>query len=93
MKKLIKIKSAKYIKDYKIELSFNDNKKTTVDFLLFLKSNKHPDILKYLKVSVFKQFKIVNGDLDWNDFDLTFPITDLYENNILKNHQDSDNAS
>jgi hypothetical protein len=93
MKKLIKVKSAKYIKDYKIELIFNDNKKTTVDFLPFFKSSKHPDILKYLKVSVFKQFKIVNGDLDWNDFDLTFPITDLYENNILKNQADSDIAS
>jgi len=30
------------------------------------------------------KFQVVEGDLDWNDFDLTFPIWDLYQNQLMK---------
>ena len=39
-------------------------------------------IKKYLDETLFKQFKIVDGNLNWNDYDLIFPIYDLYQGKI-----------
>lgn len=79
---VITIISAEYIGEYKIKLSFNDNTIQLVDFFPFLNSSLNPLIRKYLDKQEFKKFKIDNGDLEWNDYDLCFPIADLYENNI-----------
>lgn len=81
----LKILSARYKGGYCIEIDFSDGEKKIVDFGPFLRLSKHPEIRKYLRVEEFKKFKVVEGDLDWNDFDLTFPIWDLYQNKILKN--------
>jgi len=35
-----------------------------------------------------KQFSITYGDLEWNDYELTFPIADLYLDQIV--HQEKD---
>ncbi|WP_347273483.1 DUF2442 domain-containing protein [Candidatus Kuenenia sp.] len=79
---VITIISAEYLGEYKIKLSFNDNTIQVVDFFPFLNSSLNPLIRKYLDKQEFKKFKIDNGDLEWNDYDLCFPIADLYENNI-----------
>lgn len=84
----LSITQASYINDYKIELTFNDGKIQVVDFGPFLKNSKHPEIKKYLELEKFKGFQIVDGDLDWDDFELTFPIWDLYTDNIFKNSKD-----
>ena len=39
-------------------------------------------IKKYLNPDEFKKFTIEYGDLTWNDYDLCFPIADLYEGKI-----------
>jgi len=39
---------------------------------------------KFLDINEFKKFKIEYGDLVWNDYEMCFPIIDLYEDNILK---------
>ena len=79
---LIEIKSAKYIGDFAIRITFNDGSNRLIDFKPFLESSLHPSIRKYLKVNKFLQFKIVGGNLNWNDYDLIFPIDDLYKGNI-----------
>lgn len=79
---IIIIKEAKYIKDYKIKITFNDNSIQLIDFYPFLDSSLNPHIRKYLDINEFKKFKINEGDLEWNDYDLCFPIADLYENKI-----------
>ena len=79
---LIEVELAKYIGDYAIRISFNDGKEILVDFKPFLSKSLHPSISKYLKENLFKQFKISNGNLNWNDYDLIFPVHDLYEGNI-----------
>ncbi len=53
-----------------------------VDFESFLKKSKHPDIRKYLNVEEFKNFSIVEGNLDWNDYELCFLTIDLYRGQI-----------
>lgn len=78
------IEEAKYIGDFAIRLSFNDGHKSLVDFKPFLEESKHPSIQKYLNESLFKDFQIKEGNLDWNDFDLCFSIEDLYKNTVSK---------
>lgn len=78
------IEDANFIGDFAIRLTFNDGHKTLVDFKPFLEESNHPAIQKYLNKKLFKSFQIKDGNLDWNDYDLCFPIEDLYKNNLLK---------
>jgi hypothetical protein len=80
---VITIERARYICDYKLELMFNDNSKQLIDFYPFLSVSLNPLIRKYLNPKEFSKFRIDDGDLEWNDYDLCFPIADLYENRIL----------
>ena len=79
---VILIEKVKHVGDYKLELIFNDNINHIVDFYPFLSKSLNPLIRKYLKPDEFSKFEIDEGDLEWNDYDLCFPIADLYENRI-----------
>jgi hypothetical protein len=91
--KILSIDTAVYINDYLIELHFNDGKVQKVDFEKFLKGSSHPEINKYLDLNLFKSFEVSEGDLIWNDYDLVFPIIDLYENRIDKSASKKSQAS
>jgi hypothetical protein len=82
MSKVINIQKANYIDDYKIYFEFDDGKKTTVDFQPFIFSSSHPDIKKYQDQKLFKKFNLDYGEIEWNDYELAFPIYDLYEGKI-----------
>ncbi|MDR3695728.1 DUF2442 domain-containing protein [Mucilaginibacter sp.] len=79
---VIEVTSANYIGDFAIRISFNDGNEELVDFKPFLLKSLHPSISKYLNENLFKQFEIINGNLNWNDYDLIFPVHDLYEGSI-----------
>jgi hypothetical protein len=81
-KMIIEILSAQYIEGYKIALAFSDGKKITVDFEPFLQKSTNPWIRRYLDLEKFKGFSLEYGDLIWDDYDLCFPIADLYEGGI-----------
>ena len=78
----VNIISAKQIADYKIELTFNDGIKKVIDFEPFLSSSQHPSIRKYLDKKKFTEFEVKNGNLNWNDYDLIFPLSDLKNGQI-----------
>jgi hypothetical protein len=79
---IIEIKSAKYIGDFAIRIFFNDGKHRLIDFKPFLESSLHPSIRKYLDEKKFMNFDLIDGNLNWNDYDLIFPIDNLYEGRI-----------
>jgi hypothetical protein len=79
---LIEIKTAKYIGDFAIRLFFSDGLNRLVDFKPFLESSLHPSIRKYLEEDRFKQFQIIEGNLNWNNYDLIFPVNDLYQGKL-----------
>jgi len=79
---LIEIDNAKYIGNFAIRIKFNDGVERLVDFKPFLFKSLHPAIKKYLIEEKFKNFKIADGNLNWNDYDLIFPLADLYEGSI-----------
>ena len=81
---IINIVKTEYFPPYTIHLWFSDGAEQLINFEQFLKKSNHPEIRKYLDKELFKSFSISHGRLDWNDYDLCFPIADLYEGTIIK---------
>lgn len=82
--KYLEVTEAKYVSGYNIRLTFNDGFMRVMDFEPFLRKALNPDITKYRQLRNFKKFHLHYGDLMWGDFDMIFPITDLYSGTILK---------
>lgn len=78
----ISIRSAEYLKDYLVKLVFDDGVERTINFMPFLLKAQHPHIKKYLDKTLFSKFDIVNGNLNWNDYQLIFPVNQLYKGQI-----------
>jgi len=76
--KLIDLRRAEYLDRYRLQLHFGDGKTTTANFEPFLKNSAHPEIRKYLQKKLFRNFELKHGQLTWNDFDLVFPLAELY---------------
>ena len=81
--KPIEVVSAEYETGYNIKLFFNDGTGVLIDFEPFLSKSLHPSITKCLDKSLFRNFEIVSGNLNWNDYDLIFPVEDLYKGDIF----------
>jgi len=79
---VIEISSARYIGDFAIRVFFNDGFSRLVDFKPFLEKSLHPSIRKYLDETRFKDYLIVDGNLNWNDYEMIFPIEDLYKGKL-----------
>lgn len=78
----LRIESAKYLSDFAIRIKFNDGTEKLVDFKPFLSKSLHPSVRKYLDEKIFADFDIVDGNLNWNDYDLIFPIAGLHSGKI-----------
>jgi hypothetical protein len=80
--KAISVVRATSLKGYKLKIEFDDGVGRTIDFGPFLESSHNPQIREFLDAKRFAKFKILDGDLMWGDFELCFPIADLYEGRI-----------
>lgn len=80
---LIQLSRAEAAGDHRLRLSFDDGHVVVVDFAPFLSASRHPDIRRYLEPVEFAKFTVEDGQLHWNDFDLVFPVADLYAARIL----------
>jgi hypothetical protein len=78
----LKITAAKHLGDYAVRILFDDGVERLVDFKPFLTSSVHPSVRKYLDEYLFSKFQIIDGNLNWNDYDLIFPIWDLYNGRV-----------
>jgi hypothetical protein len=58
MNKIINIKKANYLHDYKIHFEFNDGVETTIDFKNFIFSSAHPDIKNIKTRNCFKNLTL-----------------------------------
>jgi hypothetical protein len=81
-RKVVAIESASYVAPYRLRLRFDDWKENLVDFGPFLSASAHPSIRAYLDKARFQQFTVEDGFLHWNDFELVFPMADLYAGTI-----------
>lgn len=84
----LEVTKARYVSGYKIHVSFNDGMERIVDFAPFLAKARNPDTTDYRDLRKFKRFRIHSGDLVWGDYQMIFPIMDLYNDTILPaNHE------
>ncbi len=79
---VIQITDAHYVGGYKIRLIFNDKEEKIVDFGSFIRASHNPMTSQYRDLEKFKRFSIQYGDLVWGDYDMCFPIWDLYQGAI-----------
>lgn len=82
--KPINIVSAEAAGELKLRLGFDDGATQVVNFKPFLMQAQHPDIRAFLDPEKFTNFRIEHGDLVWGDYELCFPIIDLYRNTLSK---------
>ena len=78
----LEITEAKYVSGYKLRLTFSDSTVRVMDFEPFLRKALNPDLTQYRQVRKFKSFRLHYGDLIWGDYEMIFPITDLYKGEI-----------
>ena len=76
--KAINIVEAKSIENFVIHFVFDDKVEREIDFFPFLNASKNQMTRKYLELENFRNFTIKYGDLIWNDYEMCFPIWDLY---------------
>ena len=81
-REVINIVTAIPVDDYRLCLTFDDGTVQKVDFKTFLTRSSHPDIRVYLESARFLAFRVEYGELVWGDYDLCFPVIDLYRNNL-----------
>jgi len=78
----LEVTGAKYVSGHRIRLTFNDGTVREVDSGPFLAKARNPDTTDYRDLEKFKTFRIEDGDLVWGDFQMIFPIVDLYRGTI-----------
>lgn len=81
---VLNVKKFEYLGNFVMRLEFSTKEEKIVDFKPFLEKSLHPSIKKYHDEKTFLDCKIVDGNLNWNDYEMIFPISDLYNNNILR---------
>lgn len=74
------ILEAKHIKDYTIEVRFENGETRTVDFEKFLNTAKQQMTRQYLDKERFKnEIKIRNGQLQWGDWQMDISSESIYQ--------------
>ncbi len=79
---VLELTNAESLSRYTLKLDFSDGTERVIDFEPFLKGSRNPAIRAYLDPEKFSHFRLEYGDLVWDDYDLCFPIADLYEGRI-----------
>ena len=82
--KVVKINNAKYLEEYKLLLTFNDETSKIVDFKDLLKSTPYTNEKKFSNMEFFKLFWVEVGDLIWSDYDMCFQAKNLYQGILRK---------
>lgn len=72
-----KVKSAQYRGNFSLKILFSDGLVRVINFRKFLESAQNPSIRTYLDENKFKDYKIIDGNLNWHDYEMIFPIKDL----------------
>ena len=78
----ITVITAKHAGGHCLEIEFSDETRRVVDFKPFLTRFRHPAYEKYMTVSGFKKYQIIDGNINWDDYNMIFHVEDLYQGKI-----------
>ncbi|WP_166839066.1 DUF2442 domain-containing protein [Rheinheimera pleomorphica] len=76
--------NAQHITGHILDISFSDGHNAVVDFAPFIFCVGHPDYEPYKKLDNFLAYKLADGNLNWDDYTMIFPVEDLYHNRLIK---------
>ena len=76
------VATAKHLGGHRLEVVFSDGIRREIDVAPFLERFPHPCHNKYKKVSEFKKFKIIDGNVNWDDYNMIFTPESLYSGKI-----------
>jgi len=85
--KEVDVQKVKHLGGCRLEITFSDGHVQNVDFGPFLQQ-AHPELRKYLSEDEFTKFSVEHGNLSWNDYEMSFPIEDLYDGNLVVGESD-----
>lgn len=81
--KPLTVVAGQYAEGYKVRIMFSDGTWKTVDFEPFLFAYDRGFLNKYRKPSIFKRFKVSQGNIVWGKYwDLIFPVYELHAGKI-----------
>ncbi len=81
--KIITVNKAEYLGDFKLKITFDDQNTREINFAPVLRLYATGDYAKYKKEKYFKEFRIESNNIVWgSDWDLIFPIEELYAGKI-----------
>jgi hypothetical protein len=78
----LRIDAVRPVTGHILNIRFNDGHECLVDFSRFIFGVGHPDYEKYKSTTEFLKYDIVDGNLNWDDYTMIFPVEDLYFNRI-----------
>lgn len=76
------IEKAEYLGAYTIQFAFTDGTEQIIDFEPFLRAATNEMITKYLSFKEFCTFEIKHRNISWNDYEMCFPFSSLYEGKL-----------
>lgn len=80
---ILTVVSAEYLGGLSLKLTFSDGFVRVLDFSEYLSIHPHPQHDIYRNPDKFREYYIENGNVVWGkDWDLIFPIEDLYSGNL-----------
>ncbi len=82
MNEEINVIQADNLGDFRIRVLFSDGTSQEIDFKRFLSGSKHPEIRAFQESARFAAYRIEHGELIWGDYELCFPVIDLYRNTL-----------
>lgn len=77
---MIFLQKVKYLNNYKIQVTFENNETKIVDLKKYLEKNQHPQAKKLLNINNFKKVKVDCHSLTWKN--INFYINPDYIYNI-----------
>lgn len=80
----LSVSNAKHLTGHILEITFNDGHQSIVDFSPFIFTVEHPDYERYKDIITFLNYDIEDGNINWDDYTMIFPVNDLYNNKIIK---------
>lgn len=70
--------SARQVGAYALQVAFADGVSRVIDFEPFLRGSRNPMIRAFLEPGRFATYEVRDGDLVWGDYELIFPVANLY---------------
>lgn len=77
------IKNARHVTSHILEVEFSNDESRIIDFASFIFSSGYPDYDLYKTEAGFLTFKTEDGNLNWDDYTMIFPVEDLYSGKLI----------